>query len=203
MGCDDLFKKRKARLSRDGRPTMKVRDSVLICCEGERTEPNYFNGFRLPNVKVFGLGYNTDSLVEKAVEIKNKAEKDGEPYDKAWCVFDRDSFPVKNYSDAFSIAKKNKISVIFSNEAFELWYLLHFCFCDSALSREQYGDKISQFIGEKYTKNNPEMYNLLLDKQIDAIINSKEILTRAQGQPIHNPSLNVFVLVEYLNQWVR
>jgi hypothetical protein len=44
---------------------LEVRQSFLIVCESERTEPDYFQQFRAPGlvVRVVGTGYNTLSLV--------------------------------------------------------------------------------------------------------------------------------------------
>lgn len=46
MGTDDLFK--KAREKREARKSLnkKILDNILILCEGEKTEPNYFNGIK-------------------------------------------------------------------------------------------------------------------------------------------------------------
>ncbi len=49
MGSDNLFHKRKARQSESLRRKMARRasyDTVLIVCEGEKTEPNYFRELR-------------------------------------------------------------------------------------------------------------------------------------------------------------
>jgi len=43
MGSDDLFRKRKAALERKVREREQRR--ILIVCEGEKTEPNYFKSF--------------------------------------------------------------------------------------------------------------------------------------------------------------
>src|SRR5580693_4188312 len=74
----------------------------LIVCEGEKTEPNYFEAlkksleFDAParvEIKIFGEGRNTKSLVEKAVERKKEIEKNStRKVDKIWVVFDKDSF---------------------------------------------------------------------------------------------------------------
>ena len=87
-----------------------IRRNFLIVCEGEKTEPLYFSSFRVPK-KVFdvvGLGANTESLVEKAIEIR---ENETTSYDEIWCVFDRDSFPVQNFNNALSLARRNNIHV--------------------------------------------------------------------------------------------
>ncbi len=46
----------------------ELRQRFLIVCEGEKTEPNYFNSFRVPGVviDVRGIGENTVRLVERA-----------------------------------------------------------------------------------------------------------------------------------------
>jgi hypothetical protein len=109
--------------------TKEVRQRFLIVCEGEKTEPNYFRNFRVPG-KVYcdvrGFGYNTVSLVRKTIELREQDE-----YDQVWCVFDRDSFPAQDFNNAIALADRNSIRVAYSNEAFELWYLLHFNFYNS------------------------------------------------------------------------
>ncbi len=46
---------------------LTVKPSILIVCEGENTEPSYFNQFRITSAKVksVGEGYNTVSLVNR------------------------------------------------------------------------------------------------------------------------------------------
>jgi len=49
MGTDNLFHKRRERRTKDIKRRKSVRapyDKVLIVCEGEKTEPNYFNDLR-------------------------------------------------------------------------------------------------------------------------------------------------------------
>lgn len=130
---NNMQKKSLANLKRK-KNFKQTRKSFLIVCEGEKTEPNYFEKFRVPK-KVFdvvGIGANTTSLIRKAIKLRNNSNT---TYDEVWCVFDRDSFPVQNFNNALSLATKNNIKVAYSNEAFEIWYLLHFNYHDSATSR--------------------------------------------------------------------
>ena len=49
MGSDDLFKKKKARKLRDISRKKRTRDlykRVLIVCEGQKTEPLYFDSLK-------------------------------------------------------------------------------------------------------------------------------------------------------------
>jgi RloB-like protein len=100
-----------------------VRRKILIVCEGAKTEPEYFNGFRVAKdvCEIQGIGANTLSLVNEAKKIKEKGD-----YSEVWCVFDRDSFPRKNIVAAITRANFLGFKCAFSNESFELWYILHF-----------------------------------------------------------------------------
>lgn len=202
MGTDDLFKKtKKIKEIRTSLCKLNKLDTILILCEGEKTEPNYFNGFivdyRLRNVTIRGLGLNTDAIAKIALKERSN-------YSQIWCVFDRDSFPSGNFCRAFQMTEKHKnIKIAYSNEAFELWYLLHFNYYDSSLSRKQYGDKLSALLGNKYEKNSKNMYNILKSKQSCAINNAKNLLnTYAINKPeTNNPSTTVHLLVEELNKF--
>jgi RloB-like protein len=183
--------------------TRNIRERFLIVCEGAKTEPNYFKSFRV-NRTIFeadirGFGYNTLSLVNKAIELK--AEDD---YDQVWCVFDRDSFPAQIFNAAFDKAKREGIKIAYSNEAFELWYLLHFQYYDSAIKRKEYERMLTKLLGHKYEKNSENIYEELIDLQADAIRNAKRL--HASYSPRNperdNPSTTVFELVEALNKFI-
>ena len=57
--------------------TLDPRQSFLIVCEGEKTEPNYFKKYRAPKtiIELVGVGDNTVTVVEKAIELRDKAVK--------------------------------------------------------------------------------------------------------------------------------
>jgi hypothetical protein len=197
---------------------------ILIVCEGGKTEPNYFNWWKeqLENIKkaatsgalgridvvpdddieVKGEGKNTESLVRKAADIRNQAIVD---YMQVWCVFDRDSFEPKQYNAAIDKARAENINPAYTNEAFELWYLLHFNYVNTGVSRNQYKSMLTKRLGKKYRKNDPQMYETLLNHpkadQRQAIQNAKQLLKRyAKKDYAHqNPSTRVHELVESLN----
>lgn len=120
--------------------TRSLRKRFLIVCEGERTEPNYFEAFRVPKkvYEVIGVGDNTIGLVKQAIDCQQKGE-----YDQVWVVMDKDDFPVANFNNALSLASGKGVNVAYSNEAFELWYLLHFDYHNSAISRTTYKNRLS------------------------------------------------------------
>ena len=97
--------------------------SILIVCEGENTEPSYFNQFRITSAKVksVGEGYNTISLVYRALALSQQGN-----YDQVWCVFDKDDFNDNDFNSAVQIAVANNFGVAYSNQSFEYWLILHF-----------------------------------------------------------------------------
>ncbi len=203
MGSD--YSHKNIRLKREKRKSGNkgmLPDSIFIICEGEQTEKKYFDALitanRLLTVSAEGYGMNTDSLVKLAIK-KSKEEN----FDQIWCVFDRDSFPKQNFNRAFLLAKKhNKIKIAYSNEAFELWYLLHFHYFNTGISRDQYKDKLSKELGYKYEKNSKTMYEILKDKQAIAIKHAKNLLkSYTEFNPEkNNPSTTVHLLVQELNK---
>ncbi len=200
MGKDDLFKKRKNKDFKRKEKNRKQKDSFLIICEGEETEPNYFRAFRVKSatIEVVGTGFNTYSLVQRAVK-----EKSISSYDQVWVVFDKDSFPDNLVEKAFRLAKKENIKIAFSNESFELWYVLHFDFQQSPLGRQQYIDILDKKLGEKYKKNNRNMYAVLLEKQSLAIHRARKLQEAftTNNPSKKNPSTSVYELVCELNEF--
>jgi hypothetical protein len=203
MAGDKIFQKRKAALTRQ--QNIRPLRRFLIVCEGEKTEPNYFKAFpENPEVydaiDIHGTGYNTVSLVNEAIRLKTKARDEKKPYIDVWCVFDKDSFSVEQFSNAIVLAKSNQIRCAYSIEAFELWYLLHFNYYDSALSREQYKEKLSELLKRTYQKNDPGMFKILEKKRAEAIRNAYKLYNRQSNLALkeQNPITTVFQLVERL-----
>lgn len=180
----------------------KPRLRLLIVCEGSKTEPNYFKKFPIPPesvIDVCGIGANTISLVREAIRLKSL-----KTYDQVWVVFDKDSFTNEQFNSACQLAESNHINKAYSNEAFELWYILHFCYLDTAITRNDYCSKLSgkNFLNHKYRKNSETIYDELLSRQGDAIRNSKTLLAKYDPPrpSLDKPSTNVHLLVELLNQ---
>lgn len=130
-------------------PNLSQKPTILIVCEGENTEPSYFNQFRLSSatVKPIGEGYNTISLVNRAIQLAN----DGN-FEQVWCVFDADPKPnnpaqASNFNTAISIAESKGFGVAYSNQAFEYWIILHFSdHQGGGMPRTDYNDKINELL---------------------------------------------------------
>ncbi|TYB57809.1 RloB domain-containing protein [Nonomuraea sp. PA05] len=121
-----------------GRRAPKKR--VLIVCEGEVTEVEYFQGVRdyfrsLPveirNCKVIGLGRDPAAIVTYAVKERDKKDKEARTqrdaniaYDEVWCVVDVDGH--KTLDQAVIEARRGRVNLVISLPCFELWILYHF-----------------------------------------------------------------------------
>ena len=145
----------------------------LIVCEGERTEPNYFRDLvkdrysEVRSEEIVGEGRSTCSLVKKTEEIKDRLEHQRQlKFDRVEVVFDKDDF--NDFNEAIALARKKNFMAAWSNEAFELWYLLHFVYLDVAITRADYITKleneirkINGFEDYTYKKNDSGIYSLL------------------------------------------
>lgn len=185
---------------------------VLILCEDEKSSCDYFKAFpidrRRIRVETVGTGYNTDTLVKEAVRRKTSAEKSGEPFNEVYCVFDRDNFPAAHFNQAFHRAAQHGIRPVWANEAFELWYLLHFDLITTALSRAKYAERLAGKLDVAYRKNDRTMYAKLKDRQSNAFRFSARLarhwidLEGGCNPECCNPSTNVADLVAFLNELV-
>ena len=210
---DNAFKKRFERKEKK-RPqnTRDERIYFLIVCEGEKTERFYFEALKkdLPvgilSVLVEGTGLNTTKLVNYAIQEKTRAIR---KYDRVWVVFDRDDFPAIKFNTAISNAGKNEINCAWSNEAFELWYLLHFQFRNVAMTRDEYKKHLEREIRKaaknkayKYEKNDANLYSLLttIGDQQKAIRHAKQLQKNFSDTKYatHNPCTRVHELIEEL-----
>lgn len=211
---DNALQKRFANQSKKSKPRELI-TYFLIVCEGEKTEPNYFRCFPkkvgkfIYDIEFEGGGISTLKVVEKAIEIRNKSHQ---KYDRVWAVFDRDSFKANAFNSAILKAQANEINCAWSNEAFELWYLLHFQSRTTAMSRDEYKVAIEKEINAimnkrknlfKYKKNDIDMYDLLskIGDQERAIKRAKELEIEIIGEKFanFNPQTLVYKLVEELN----
>lgn len=180
--------------------TRELRPRFLIVCEGQQTEPNYFKSFRVnANVEVVGTGRSPRAIVEHAQTLRRQQD-----YSQVWVVFDRDSFPAEEFNAAIEQAHRLGIGTAYSNQAFELWYLLHFDFHDTALSRQQYQEILTSRLGFSYRKNDREMYQRLQKYQAQAIRNAQKLLEQYQPhRPADDdPCTTVNLLVQELNCWL-
>lgn len=207
--------RRKAKASQKRRE--KTREKLvrfLIVCEGEKTEPHYFEALikncisTIREVIIEGEGRATVALVDRAKAIKQELErKNAMAFDRVWLVFDKDNFD--DFNEAIRKAKKLGFQCAWSNEAFELWYLLHFAYLDTGIGRNAYVEKLQGFFREKmgdtdfeYKKGNPNIYRLLQKRGSEdlAISHANKLRASYEGTDYanHKPCTMVDKLVKEL-----
>ncbi|MFY0603573.1 MAG: RloB domain-containing protein [Flavobacteriaceae bacterium] len=119
--------------------------TYIIFCEDKVSEPVYFKFFETSRIKINLIPNQKSSFdnVVRAISYCRKegivSEEEGEDWSlpedfNVWCVFDRDknideAQNVRSnieFDEAIAHAKRRGIKVAWSNDAFELWVLLHF-----------------------------------------------------------------------------
>lgn len=211
---DNAFLKRLERKeAKREKDTRSKRVYFLIVCEGVKTEPNYFKAIRndfpigtIAIVDIEGTGKNTLSIIDECLSLRDKSFK---KYDRIWAVFDRDSFPAVNFDNAINKAEANNIRCAWTNEAFELWFLLHFQYVNTPMDRDSYKSYLEREVRRKgltnytYHKNSPLTYNLLksIGNNNQAIAWAKllEDVFNDKSYSKHNPCTKVHLLIEELN----
>ena len=219
---DNAILKRFARQEKKRKQAIrKIRKYFLIVCEGEKTEPNYFEGLKkdLPvgvlsstRIDIEGTGKNTISLLDAAIKIRDKKEKaSNRKFDQVWIVFDRDNFPANNFDSTIlkAQAASPPINCAWSNEAFEIWYLLHFQFFQQGMNRQRYKELIEREVSKKtgipftYQKNAKDMYSILKaygnqEQAIEWAKSLQDVFGERKDFSMHNPCTLVHKLIEEL-----
>lgn len=218
-GGDKLFQKRKAKQAKDLKRRQAKRapyEKVLIVCEGEKTEPNYFrelrdhNRLNTANVVVSGDCASAPiRVVEEAKRLYREAQRKGDSYDRVYCVFDKDTHDT--YERALdtirSATPKGVFYAITSVPCFEFWLLLHFVYTTQPFygiaggksAGEQVVDELNNYI-PGYAKGDEGYFDALIEGLPRAIQNSRRVREEGQRIGTDNPSTLVHELVEYLQE---
>lgn len=207
------------------RPTrdLSIRNLFRIFCEGENTEPEYFKSFPVnteTKVDAIGLARSKSSLVEKTIELLTKDKMlpkmtDFDEDRQLWVVFDYDTKGDANeeqdFNKAVNLAQRKGIKVAYSNDSFELWFLLHYQYQTAALTRHEYYKFLSDNLGCNYEKEgkakefSSSLYYMLLGTQTTAIQNARRLYAE-KSQEVYskqNPCTTVHLLVEELNKCLK
>jgi hypothetical protein len=195
------------------RPVRDPYDLVLIVCEGEKTEPEYFRGLRRAcqlssaNVRIVPSHYGNDpvSLVRFAID---KYREDKGLYSRMYCVFDRNGHA--GYQDALDLVanaplgKTGKLFATTSIPCFEVWVLLHFHYSTAAFTPvgaksgcDRVIDAIKTHFPE-YQKAFFEVFDRLHPNIDTAISNAQKLSTHNAATASTNPATRVHELVQYL-----
>jgi hypothetical protein len=235
-GGDKIHNKNKELKKSDFRRTTNDKTTIpdiIIACEDSVSSPTYFRMIvdNLIDKKII----TQDSFVIAPHKHTNptgvlkdlKKYKTYQKFDHKWIVIDRDNQRVnggghskEEFNNALKNAKSKKsnfnIEVAYANDSFELWYLLHFEYRNSAISRDEILTQVIKRLKEvdiykfaKLSKDNikQENYTRLIFETLKplqsmAIRNAKKLLDSygdEHNPESDNPSTRVHLLVEVLN----
>jgi hypothetical protein len=204
---------------------------VLIVCEDEATEKLYFETAfaNLPENTVFvrpvGTGRDPLGVAERAIIERATLQLEAKrEVDEVWLVFDKDDAdrePGKaiRFLQALQLAEKENMQLAFSNEAFELWLLLHFVevAATAPVSRKELYELFAAvlsshplFSATGYDHKISKAVNVLkavaeLGDEALAYSRADALLSAHGEKPLleTNPSTRVHLLLRSLRGWVE
>jgi hypothetical protein len=198
------------------RPTRSPKPSIIVVCEGGKTEVEYLNEFtadhgnHLVDLQTIGGVGVPETIVDRAIDEHRRLSryarrKGADSYDGAfsvWAMFDVDAHP--KVIEARTRALSNSIRVAFSNPCIELWALLHFSDSDGPLSRSEAQDRLRRFMPDYHHSSNPVFnYGLLRDNYDHAARRAQNFITRREQErnSLGNPCSTVYQLLEEIRQF--
>ena len=212
MGRDGQPKTRQKKALGRKKERLKGFNVILIVCEGEKTEPNYFSGIRkslrISNDLIIAEGCALGTLPQQIVDYAYQRYRTMDPKpDQVFCVFDRDDHI--NFDNALSsaeakkyeFAKKEKLFLpVPSVPCFELWLLIHFESVASSIERADTVKRLKQYIQE-YEKSDDAILEKTRPFLEKAYENAARITHNRSGTRIENPYTRVDELVKILMKY--
>ena len=214
MGTDDLFKKRKAKNSKHLARGGNIREpyaKALIVCEGTKTEPNYFKELRdyyalsSVNVEIDGsCGSDPVSIVTYGKKLYREKKNSGDPFDKVYCVFDKDAH--SNYDVAMNSIRtaipKDTYIAVNSVPCFEYWLLLHFSYTAQPFRSLPNDSACNQVMRQltsntemaKYSKGQLGIFEALINRLDQAKEYADRSLKEAAATNTDNPTTHIHEL---------
>jgi len=190
-------------------PNREPYDTILIVCEGEKTEPNYFKGLitacRLSGARIKVMhppATDPMSLVQFGeTQLGN--------HDRVFCIFDRDGNDegfrqaVRKIENS-EAGRAGRFHAITSVPCFELWVLLHFRYTAApftAVGRASACQRVLNAVREHlpdYAKGDGEIYRWIEPRTNAALRHANRLEAERAGAAFDNPSTRMHRLVEYL-----
>lgn len=224
MGSEDLFHKKRERKSSDfkrktsspNNPVKQIQTRVLIVCEDSKSSVFYLEeikkDFDLKALVIRGKECGSAPSSVLAYAEKVFSESKNEPYDRIYCVFDRDTHDCYEVT----ISKINQLQAlkkpffaITTTPCFEFWLLLHFQYTSKSYCATQ--NKSSCDIANvdlktewaDYEKTKRDIYAHVRERTADAIANAKQLVLHNISSASTNPQTNMHELIEYLQSIKR
>lgn len=187
---------------------------ILIVGEGQ-SEKLYFESFPVITLTVEAIdlgGQSKLKLIEATESIIANSDKN---YEEIWCVFDMDvkkgEKEFADFDNAIKSGKAKGFNIAYSNDAFELWFYLHYYYTDQNNHRQFYYQALSDLwncnyekVGKSYEFSQNIYERLENDENAsqEEAIKHADTLFSAQSQLEYhnqNPVTLVYELVKFLN----
>lgn len=196
-----------------------------IFCEGEQTEPKYFERFKrlieqnpiyrdMVLIEIEPCGAETLRVIGQAEQY---AACNGITKGQIWCVYDKDSFPARDFNAvtvrAEVLNRQNpdvQYHTAWSNECIEFWFLLHFADYRSNNHRSDYvrflDERFQRLNVGRYRKNMDSLFDILMEHGEPrlAIRYAKRIIAENPGKTPTDiaPGTTVYELAEELARYL-
>lgn len=195
MGTDDLHHKKFER----AKPSLNPKKVILIVCEGEKTEINYFTRLKeflnLTNLHIKSGKHSAPTqIVKTAQEISSD-------YDEIYCVFDKDSH--ENLDKVLQEAQECKFNEIVSAPCFEFWILLHFIYTDKAFKNCDEVRKHKNFKDNLCDYQKDYDFKELIEQYLQTAINNANQVNKINLKEKKPPYTQVVELVERLQEQAK
>jgi hypothetical protein len=240
-GGDKLFKKAKEKKAyARKKPNKELVKSIIIACEDSVSSPTYFqmiidkliDSKKITPNSIIIVPHDGHTDPMGVLNNLKQYKKNGLTYkdfEYKWIVIDRDNQRVnsgghtaQNFNNAIKNAESKRkdihVDVAYSNDSFELWYLLHFSYRHTAIMRDEIIQKVIEKLKRiephkfsRLTKENikqknytKQIFDTLLQYQTDAINNAENLLSsyaEEHNPETDNPSTTVHKLVILLNMF--
>lgn len=189
---------------------------VILACEGEKTERFYFETLFKKLYQHLSkascviakhehtnpTGVLKDLLSYRDISTGNTYKT----FEHRWIVIDRDAEKVggggnsvNEFNSALSQANAKSVRVAYSNPCFELWFLLHFDYINTPLTRDEAQKRLSRKLGVQYRKSSATMFDVLEPNLGNAIRNAERLFKQMENDGVKpvsaNPSSTVFQLL--------
>lgn len=196
-------------------PPQPRKRSLLIQCEGQKTEPNYLDELckacgvrhRQQVIVKRGKGQNARVTVEAAIAEGDQKRLGEKIYDDVCCVLDVEHIGHEaRLNEAIDLAQKRGIRLFLSHPSFEVWLIAHFervtrDFADGSATEAYLNTHWQKDFKCDYEKGDPNLYHKLANRVDAAIDNAQWVLETFHGNaPCRsaNSSTEVYQLVREL-----
>ena len=203
--------RRRSRKIKRGRPRRSGKPRILILCEGTKTEPNYFGGFKrsrsLTSVVVRPLRPRQVGPTGLLKRVREELRED-QGWDEIYCVLDHDGRDVeintfmKELDSICQTTDSCRIKMILSAPCFELWLLLHFEFTNRLFATGNRETSCEGVIKKLqchlpgYRKNDTKVFEKCCGYVDTATKNARKL--QSVESPSHSSHTNVWQLIERL-----